>query len=76
VRQPRIAGFLHMLVGYIRVSSAGGPQSVDLRRDALLLAGVDARRTQAGAFAGAPAYTGYELPRPGRGLLLTKPEAF
>ena len=25
---------------------------------------------------GAPAYTGYELPRPGRGLLLTKPEAF
>ncbi len=56
MRQPRIEGFLHMLVGYIRVSSAGGPQSVDLRRDALLLAGVDARRMQAGAFRSASLY--------------------
>jgi hypothetical protein len=51
MRQPRFEGFLHVLVGYIRVFSAGGPQSVDLQRNALLLAGVDTRRMQAGAFA-------------------------
>jgi hypothetical protein len=32
-----------MLVGYMRVSSADDRQSVDLQRDALLAAGVDAR---------------------------------
>src|SRR3954462_8696682 len=32
-----------MLVGYVRVSKADGSQVTDLRRDALLAAGVDAR---------------------------------
>ena len=32
-----------MLVGYIRVSSEGDRQSLDLQRDALLKAGIDAR---------------------------------
>ena len=32
-----------MLVGYMRISTAEGRQSVDLQRDALLAAGVDAR---------------------------------
>ena len=31
-----------MLVGYMRVSKADGSQTVDLQRDALLAAGVDA----------------------------------
>ena len=43
VRQPWIKGFPHMLVGYMRVSSADDRQSVDLQRDALLAAGVDGR---------------------------------
>jgi len=43
VRQPGIEGFPHMLVGYMRVSSADDRQSVDLQRDALAAAGVDAR---------------------------------
>jgi DNA invertase Pin-like site-specific DNA recombinase len=32
-----------MLVGYMRVSTSGGRQVVDLQRDALLAAGVDER---------------------------------
>ena len=32
-----------MLVGYMRVSKADGSQVGDLQRDALLVAGVDAR---------------------------------
>ena len=32
-----------MLVGYLRVSSDSDRQNTDLRRDALLAAGVDAR---------------------------------
>jgi DNA invertase Pin-like site-specific DNA recombinase len=36
-------GFPHMLVGYMRVSSDGDRQVVDLQRDALLAAGVDER---------------------------------
>jgi DNA invertase Pin-like site-specific DNA recombinase len=36
-------GFPHMLVGYMRVSSDGDRQAVDLQRDALLAAGVDER---------------------------------
>ncbi len=43
MREPRTGGFLHMLVGYMRVSSADDRQSVDLQRDALLAAGVDER---------------------------------
>ena len=31
-----------MLVGYMRVSKADGSQTVDLQRDALLAAGIDA----------------------------------
>lgn len=34
VRQPRIEGFPHMLVGYMRISSADDQQTVDLQRDA------------------------------------------
>ena len=33
----------HMLVGYMRVSTSGDRQVLDLQRDALLAAGVDAR---------------------------------
>ena len=33
-----------MLIGYARVSKADGSQSLDLQRDALLAAGVDASR--------------------------------
>ena len=40
VRQRLIRGLPHMLVGYMRVSSADERQSVDLQRDALLTAGV------------------------------------
>lgn len=43
VREPEIEGFPHMLVGYMRVSSADDRQSVDLQRDALVAAGVDER---------------------------------
>ena len=31
-----------MLIGYARVSKADGSQSLDLQRDALIVAGVDA----------------------------------
>ena len=34
-----------MLIGYARVSKADGSQSLDLQRDALIAAGVDARQT-------------------------------
>ena len=36
-------GFPHMLVGYMRVSTNGDRQALDLQRDALLSAGVDER---------------------------------
>ena len=36
-------GFPHMLVGYMRVSTDGDRQVLDLQRDALLAAGVDDR---------------------------------
>jgi DNA invertase Pin-like site-specific DNA recombinase len=36
-------GYMHMLVGYMRVSKADGSQVTDLQRDALLAAGVDPR---------------------------------
>lgn len=42
-----------MLVGYMRVSSADDRQSVDLQRDALLAAGVDARHLFADQASGA-----------------------
>ncbi len=43
LRKPQFIGFPHMLVGYIRVSTDNDRQSTDLQRDALLVAGVDAR---------------------------------
>ena len=43
VRKPRVGGFPHMLVGYMRVSTDGDRQVLDLQRDALLGAGVDER---------------------------------
>jgi DNA invertase Pin-like site-specific DNA recombinase len=43
VRKPLYLGFPHMLVGYMRVSSDGDRQVMDLQRDALLAAGVDER---------------------------------
>ena len=43
LQQPKIKGFPHVLVGYMRMSSADDRQSVDLQRDALLSAGVDKR---------------------------------
>jgi len=43
VRQQAFGGLSHVLVGYMRVSTADERQSVDLQRDALLLAGVDDR---------------------------------
>src|SRR5215475_3960413 len=36
-----IGGFPHMLLGYMRVSTDGDPQVLDLQRNALLTAGVD-----------------------------------
>ncbi|WP_242121247.1 recombinase family protein [Sphingomonas lacusdianchii] len=42
-----------MLVGYMRVSSADDRQSVDLQRDALLAAGVDARHLYSDRASGA-----------------------
>ncbi len=36
-------GFSHMVVGYMRVSSDGDRQVLDLQRDALLAASVDER---------------------------------
>ncbi len=36
-------GFPHMLVGYMRVSTNGDGQILELQRDALLFAGVDER---------------------------------
>jgi len=53
VRQARIGGFPHMLVGYMRVSSADDRQSVDLQRDALLAAGVDGRHLHQDKVSGA-----------------------
>src|SRR3954452_21211753 len=44
VRQHQSRGLPHMLVGYMRVSSADERQSVDLQRDALRTAGVDERQ--------------------------------
>jgi DNA invertase Pin-like site-specific DNA recombinase len=43
VREPPRWGFPHMLVGYMRVSTEGDRQVLDLQRDALLSAGVDER---------------------------------
>jgi DNA invertase Pin-like site-specific DNA recombinase len=43
VRKHLIRGFSTMLIGYMRVSSLDDRQSVDLQRDALLVAGVDER---------------------------------
>jgi hypothetical protein len=43
VRKLILWGFPHMLVGYMRVSTAGDRQVLDLQRDALLAAGVDER---------------------------------
>src|SRR4051812_25224300 len=43
VRKPNERGFPHMLVGYMRVSTDGDRQVLDLQRDALLAAGVDPR---------------------------------
>jgi DNA invertase Pin-like site-specific DNA recombinase len=43
VREPFQQGFPHMLVGYMRVSTDGARQGLDLQRDALLTAGVDER---------------------------------
>src|SRR5208282_3086761 len=43
VRKPCVGGFPHMLVGYMRVSTDGDRQVLDLQRDALLAAGVDER---------------------------------
>ena len=40
VRKPVNRGFPHMLVGYMRVSTDGDRQVMDLQRDALLAAGV------------------------------------
>ena len=52
MRQPRIKGFPHMLVGYMRVSSADDRQSVDLRRDALTAAAAAVARRPAPATTG------------------------
>jgi DNA invertase Pin-like site-specific DNA recombinase len=41
--KPAQLGFPYMLVGYMRVSTDGDRQVLDLRRDALLAAGVDER---------------------------------
>ena len=43
MREPSKWGFPHMLVGYMRVSTEGDRQVLDLQRDALLAAGVDER---------------------------------
>src|SRR5580704_8838630 len=43
MREPSRRGFPHMLVGYMRVSTDGDRQVLDLQRDALLSAGVDER---------------------------------
>jgi len=43
VRQQAFGGLSHVLIGYMRVSTADERQSVDLQRDAPLLAGVDDR---------------------------------
>jgi DNA invertase Pin-like site-specific DNA recombinase len=43
VREAPRWGFPHMLVGYMRVSTEGDRQVLDLQRDALLSAGVDER---------------------------------
>ena len=40
---PSQNGFPHMLVGYMRVSTDGDRQVMDLQRDALFAAGVDER---------------------------------
>ena len=42
-----------MLIGYMRVSSAGERQSVDLQRDALIAAGVDERHVHQDRASGA-----------------------
>jgi DNA invertase Pin-like site-specific DNA recombinase len=46
-------GFVVMLVGYMRVSSADDRQTVDLQRDALLAAGVDERHLYSDKASGA-----------------------
>jgi DNA invertase Pin-like site-specific DNA recombinase len=66
-----------MLVGYMRVSSADDRQSVDLQRDALLAAGVDARHLFADKASGArddrPGLQAcLDYLRPGGGLVVWK----
>jgi hypothetical protein len=39
----RFQDFPHMLIGYMRVSTSGNRQVLDLQRDALIAAGVDER---------------------------------
>jgi DNA invertase Pin-like site-specific DNA recombinase len=48
-----VGGLPHMLVGYLRVSSADERQSLDLQRDALLAAGVDERHLHVDKASGA-----------------------
>jgi len=43
MRKSPFTGFPHMLVGYMRVSTDNDRQSTDLKRDALLAVGADAR---------------------------------
>ena len=43
IRKPLQSGFPLMVVGYMRVSSDGERQALDLQRDALLAAGMDER---------------------------------
>jgi DNA invertase Pin-like site-specific DNA recombinase len=43
-----------MLIGYVRVSKSDGSQALDLQRDALLEAGVDAGRYRLSLRSGTP----------------------
>jgi DNA invertase Pin-like site-specific DNA recombinase len=77
IRKPDFHGFPFMLVGYMRVSSDSDRQSTDLQRDALFLAGVDARHLfedhASGAKDDRPGLTGApDFVRPGDVLVVWK----
>jgi hypothetical protein len=49
-----LASLSHVLLGYMRVSTAGDRQTVDLQREALVAAGVDHRHFYTDKASGAP----------------------
>ena len=65
MRKPDERGFPYMLIGYMRVSTDGDRQTLNLQKDALLASGVDERHLFEIVLA-APAPLAWDCPRRSR----------